>query len=60
MLTGQVILNVLSVNLKEWEERYGVSKLALFGSYAKGRRQKTFQVPSKKKIHKLSGEKWLV
>ena len=36
MLSQQEILRVLSKNLTTWKEQYGVKRIALFGSYARG------------------------
>ncbi|UOQ87161.1 nucleotidyltransferase family protein [Gracilibacillus salinarum] len=35
MLSQQEILDVLSVNLKNWKEKYGLNSVALFGSYSR-------------------------
>ena len=36
MLSQQEILGELSKNLTTWKEQYGVKRIALFGSYARG------------------------
>ena len=36
MLSKQEILEVLSNNLPCWKKQYGIKRIALFGSYAKG------------------------
>jgi uncharacterized protein len=36
MLSQQEILEELSKNLKVWKEKYGVKRIALFGSYSRG------------------------
>ena len=36
MLSQQEILRELSKNLTTWKEQYGVKRIALFGSYARG------------------------
>ena len=36
MLSQQEILEELSKNLTTWKEQYGVKRIALFGSYARG------------------------
>ena len=36
MLSQQEILGELSRNLTTWKEQYGVKRIALFGSYARG------------------------
>ena len=36
MLSQQEILGKLSKNLTIWKEQYGVKRIALFGSYARG------------------------
>ena len=36
MLSQQEILEVLSKNLTSWKQQYGVKRIALFGSYARG------------------------
>jgi predicted nucleotidyltransferase len=35
MLSQQEILEELSKNLKVWKEKYGVKRIALFGSYSR-------------------------
>lgn len=36
MLSQKEILEVLSNNLKMWKEKYGIKRIALFGSYSRG------------------------
>lgn len=36
MLSQQEILEVLSKNLSTWKKQYGVKRITLFGSYARG------------------------
>ncbi len=36
MLSQKEVLEVLSNNLKTWKEKYGVKRIALFGSYSRG------------------------
>lgn len=35
MLSQQEILDVLSKNLNTWQEKYGVKRIGLFGSYSR-------------------------
>lgn len=39
MLSQQEILEDLSKNLKKWKEKYGIKRIALFGSYARGEQE---------------------
>lgn len=36
MLSQKEILEVLSKNLNTWKEKYGIKRIALFGSYSRG------------------------
>ncbi len=44
MLSQTEILEVLSNNLKTWKEKYGVKRIALFGSYSRGEQKDTSDI----------------
>ncbi|WP_196121306.1 nucleotidyltransferase family protein [Anaerobacillus alkaliphilus] len=44
MLSQQEILEELSKNLKEWKDKYGVKRIALFGSYTREEQTETSDI----------------
>ncbi|MFS0647139.1 nucleotidyltransferase family protein [Siminovitchia sp. 179-K 8D1 HS] len=44
MLSQQEILEELSKNLKAWKKAYGVKRIALFGSYARGEQKESSDI----------------
>jgi uncharacterized protein len=44
MLSQQDILEELSKNLASWKEKFGVKRIALFGSYARGEQKDTSDI----------------
>lgn len=44
MLSQTEVLEVLSNNLITWKEKYGVKRIALFGSYSRGEQKETSDI----------------
>lgn len=44
VLSQTEVLEVLSNNLKTWKDKYGVKRIALFGSYSRGEQKDTSDI----------------